>query len=41
LFLDSIIIILFIGVVIVAFTPFISVRKLIKMDLPSALRVVE
>jgi putative ABC transport system permease protein len=41
LFLDSIIIILFIGVVMVALTPFISIRKLIKMDLPSALRVVE
>ncbi|MFX0086348.1 MAG: ABC transporter permease [Candidatus Hodarchaeota archaeon] len=41
LFLDSITIILFIGVVIVALTPFLSIRKLIKMDLPSALRVVE
>jgi putative ABC transport system permease protein len=41
LFPDSISIILFIGVVIVALSPFLAIRKLIKMDLPSALRVVE
>ncbi|MFX0183300.1 MAG: ABC transporter permease [Candidatus Hodarchaeota archaeon] len=41
LFPESISIILFIGLVIVAFSPFLAIRKLIKMDLPSALRVVE
>ncbi|MFX0173384.1 MAG: ABC transporter permease [Candidatus Hodarchaeota archaeon] len=41
LFLDSLLIIFFIGVVLVALTPLLSIRKLIKMDLPSALRVVE
>lgn len=41
LFPESISIILFIGVVIVALSPILAIRKLIKMDLPSALRVVE
>ncbi|MHA2388977.1 MAG: ABC transporter permease [Candidatus Hodarchaeales archaeon] len=41
LFFDSVAIIIFIGVVLVAFTPLLSIRKLTKMDLPSALRVIE
>ena len=41
LFPDSITIILFIGVVLVALTPLLSIRKLIQMDLPAALRVIE
>ncbi len=41
LFLNSITIILFIGVVLVALTPLLSIKKLSKMDLPSALRVIE
>ena len=41
LFPDSIAIIFFIGVVLVALTPLLSIRKLAKMDLPSALRVIE
>ena len=41
LFPESIAIIIFIGVVLVALSPLLSIRKLIKMDLPSALRVVE
>ncbi|MHA2244213.1 MAG: ABC transporter permease [Candidatus Hodarchaeales archaeon] len=41
LFPESITIILFIGLVLVALTPLLSIRKLIKMDLPSALRVIE
>jgi putative ABC transport system permease protein len=41
LYPHSILILLFIGIVFVTLTPLLSVRKLIKMDLPSALRVVE
>ncbi len=41
LFPESIAIILFIGLFLVALTPLLSIRKLIKMDLPSALRVIE
>ncbi|MFW9854801.1 MAG: FtsX-like permease family protein [Candidatus Thorarchaeota archaeon] len=41
LYPDSISIILFIGVVVVAISPLFSIRKLIKIDLPSALRVIE
>ncbi|MFX1283184.1 MAG: ABC transporter permease [Promethearchaeota archaeon] len=41
LYPDSIITLILIGIVFVTFTPLLSVRKLIKMDLPSALRVVE
>jgi hypothetical protein len=41
LFPESIAVILMIGVVIVALTPLLSMRTLIKMDLPSALRVIE
>ena len=41
LFPESIAVIIFIGVVLVALSPLLSIRKLIKMDLPSALRIVE
>lgn len=41
LFPESIAIIIFIGLVLVALTPLLSIRKLIKMDLPAALRVIE
>lgn len=41
LYPNSILILLLIGIVFVTLTPLLSVRKLIKMDLPSALRVVE
>jgi len=41
LYLDSIVILLLIGIIFVTLTPLLSIRKLIKMDLPSALRVVE
>ncbi|MFW9906456.1 MAG: ABC transporter permease [Candidatus Thorarchaeota archaeon] len=41
LYLDSIVILILIGIVFVTLTPLLSIQKLIKMDLPSALRVVE
>ncbi len=41
LFPESIAVIIFIGVVLEALSPLLSIRKLIKMDLPSALRIVE
>lgn len=41
LFPDSIILLLLIGVVLVTLIPLLSIRKLTKMDLTSALRVVE
>ena len=41
LYPESIIIVLLIGIVLVTLTPLLSIRKLIKMDLPSALRVIE
>jgi putative ABC transport system permease protein len=41
LYPESIYVILLIGIVLVTLTPLITIRKLIKMDLPSSLRVVE
>jgi putative ABC transport system permease protein len=41
LFPDSLTIIFFIGIVLVSLTPLLSIRRLTKMDLPSALRVIE
>ncbi|UCG04177.1 MAG: FtsX-like permease family protein [Candidatus Heimdallarchaeota archaeon] len=41
LYPDSLIILILIGIVLVTLTPLLSIRKLIKMDLTSALRVVE
>ena len=41
LFSDSVAIILSIGILLVMLTPLLTVRKLIKMDLPSALRIIE
>lgn len=41
LYPDSIVILILIGIILVTLTPLLSIRKLIKMDLTSALRVVE
>ncbi len=41
LYPESIMITILIGVVLVTLTPLLSIRKLMKMDLPSALRVIE
>ncbi|MHA2236921.1 MAG: ABC transporter permease [Candidatus Hodarchaeales archaeon] len=41
LFVDSVTIILSIGILLVMLTPLLTIRKLIKMDLPSALRIIE
>ncbi len=41
LYPESITVIILIGVVLVTLTPLLSIHKLMKMDLPSALRVVE
>ena len=41
LYPESMAILILIGIVLVTLTPLLSIRKLMKMDLPSALRVVE
>ncbi len=41
LYPESIVVIILIGIVLVTLTPLLSIRKLMKMDLPSALRVIE
>ncbi|MHA2075711.1 MAG: hypothetical protein ACW97X_13910, partial [Candidatus Hodarchaeales archaeon] len=41
LYPESIALIMFVGLVLVTLSPLLSIRKLIKMDLPSALRIIE